>query len=138
MKSEKYLVIVMLFTFLCCCKKNDYYAELSKTITEKLGNSLKNYDLIILIPGSGCTGCITKAEDYFLNNIGNKKILFILTNNHSNKGLLLKLGRENIENENVLVDKNNIYHIKGFEEKIYPMLIYVNDEKVIDIKPLNN
>lgn len=119
------------------CKNNDYNSELSRTIKSELSDSLNKYDLIILIPGSGCSGCITKAEDFFMNYIGDENIKFILTNNNSNKGLKIRLGNENIKRKNVLIDNKNTFYLKNFEERIYPMAISIIDNEIYKIQPLD-
>lgn len=69
----------MIVTVIISCDKNNYQNEISKRLNAQFGDSLKNYEMIVVLPGSGCTGCITNAENFFVNNINNSKIKFILT-----------------------------------------------------------
>ena len=128
--------IFIISTMLFGCRKLDYSSELSKLIERELGSSLCSYEMIILIPGTGCTGCITNAESYFSNNINNKKLLFILTNNYSEKGLALRLGKDNISKSNVIIDREDIYYLKDYEEKIYPIIVKISDGKIIQMQQL--
>lgn len=122
-------LIILLFSLLCfCCKSNNYYKEISDVIASNLKDSLKSYDMVVLIPGSGCTGCISGAEYFFIENVKNRKIKFILTYNFSRKSLMLRLGKENINQSNVFIDNDNTFYLKQYEEKIYPVAILVNDE----------
>ena len=98
---------------------------------------LSNYEKVIIIPGSGCTGCISAAESYFIKNCANEKILFVLTNFISEKSMYVRLGgKDNIRRHNVVVDKNNNYYIHEFEEKIYPFIFDINDEILINPREL--
>jgi hypothetical protein len=47
------------------CKKDSYYDAVAQKINQVLENELNQYDYVIIIPGAGCTGCITNAENYF-------------------------------------------------------------------------
>jgi hypothetical protein len=95
-----------------------------------LADSIDQYDLIVLIPGSGCTGCITQAEDYFLRNVQNERIKFILTKNHSNKGLSIRLGKSNLRRNNVWIDQGDVFYLEEYEERIYPMVISIRDGRI--------
>lgn len=139
MRINKYIVllVIVLLSLNISCRKKNYKEHLSKILKSELGISLNKYNLIILIPGSGCGGCISKGEDFFMKNIQNKEIMFILTHNVSNKGLKLRFGSENIKADNVLVDKKNTFYLNNFEEKIYPMAIKINENTIEDIKTLD-
>lgn len=69
----------------------DFYNQALQKSTFNLDST----EIIILVPGSGCSGCITKAE-HFIAKYFNKlnKVKFILTNIQSYKILRLKLGEE--------------------------------------------
>ena len=112
----------------------DYESDLSKIIKVDLKDSLQQYDKIVLIPGSGCTGCISNAEDYFFKNVGNNNILFILTNNFSEKGLKLRLGADNLSKANVIVDEKNTFYLRNYKENIYPVLIDITNGRIVKIQ----
>lgn len=131
--------ILLLFVFFCvCCKGKDYYGEISSTIALNLKDSLMPYDMIVVIPGSGCTGCISGAERFFIENVKNRRIKFILTYNYSKKNLALRLGKENIKQPNVLIDNDNIFYLKQYEEKIYPIAITLKDGRIIKVDKLDH
>lgn len=58
---------------------------------------------------------------------------FIFTYNFSRKNLILKLKKENLENQNVLIDDKNIFYLENYDEKIYPIVIECVDGKISKI-----
>ncbi|MCD7933438.1 MAG: hypothetical protein LUH15_19940 [Tannerellaceae bacterium] len=91
----------------------------------------KKYEWIVILPGSGCQGCIQEGEYFLKENIENEKILFILTKTASLKILQQKTGISLREQENVYIDSNYIFDIPS-ENKIYPCVIKLQDGKLIE------
>lgn len=131
------LILILIVTVIISCDRNNYQNEISKRLNAQFGDSLKNYEMIVILPGSGCTGCITNAEIFFVNNINNSKIKFILTHSDSKKNLGLKLGKENIYLSNVFIDDNDLFYLNLFEEKIYPMAVALSDGKIVEVAKLD-
>lgn len=80
-----------------------------------------HYDKFLIIPGSGCEGCISQAEQYVINNAKTEVegTMIIFTNISSKKLLRLRLGQEIMDQPNVLLDSINILHFVS----IYPVLV---------------
>lgn len=133
MQNKNILFVVLLSLLFLCCKGKTYYSAITDVVKSELGENLKDYDKIFIIPGSGCTGCINSAEDFFLNNVNNVKNKFIFTYNFSRKNLVIKLKKENVERENVLIDDKNIFYLDKYKEKIYPIAIELVEGKVSKI-----
>ncbi len=68
-----------------------------------------NYQWIVILPGTGCHGCIQDGEFFMKKNIGNNKVLFILTKISSLKILQQKLGLQIKDHSNIYIDKENIF-----------------------------
>lgn len=125
------VLLKLFFTILLfgSCKTEDYNSEkyISNEVSKLL--SLKNncYKNIIILPSTGCSGCITVAEDFFSNNYSNKEYLFVLTNIRSLKLLKNKTGIEVKNKENIYIDKKNIF--SNYENPIYPVVILNNCKK---------
>lgn len=131
MKNKIYVYCIFAINLLLySCQKNEYHIALTRLVEMHLADSIDQYDLIVLIPGSGCTGCITQAEDYFLRNVQNERIKFILTKNHSNKGLSIRLGKSNLRRNNVWIDQGDVFYLEEYEERIYPMVISIRDGRI--------
>jgi hypothetical protein len=130
MKNKNILFVLFLIFLFLCCKEKTYYSEIADVVKSELGDSLKDYDRVYVIPGSGCTGCINSAENFFLENVKNRKNKFILTYNFSIKNLALKLKKENLEQENVLIDTKNIFYLEKYKERIYPIALELEKGKI--------
>lgn len=137
MKIIKFLSVALLSMICVCCNNKNYSSEISKAIKNNL-NDLKLYDMIVVLPGSGCTGCINGAERFFLENVGNEKIKFILTYNTSKKNLFLRLGKDNVTQQNVFIDDKDIFYLNGCQERIYPMAIILEDGEIVKVDMLDN
>lgn len=135
MKNNKLLLLLFITFF--ACSISSYKDALAKVVKANIEN-LKDYDMIIVIPGSGCTGCITVAEKFFNENVNNDRYLFVFTNNISQKNIRLKLGKDNILKNNVIIDTTNKFYIDKFEESIYPLAMVLNRNEIINIYLLEN
>lgn len=94
---------------------------------------------IIIIPNQGCGGCITYAEDFYLNNKCRNDMFFVFTNIVSLKVLYLDI---KIRTENTLLDINNKFiEILPNDKIIYPIVLFIDNGKVKKIEfqsPDNN
>ena len=94
------------------------------------------YDEIVIIPGAGCTGCISNAENYFKNNVYNDRYMFIFTYFMSKKSLFMRLGQDNLVRDNVLIDTSDLFYVPHNHDNIYPYIISVDDGQIVDIRLL--
>lgn len=131
------LLCVIFITFTSCSKNNSYSDALSKKISDNLSKDLYLYNKIVIIPGSGCDGCITDAEYFFKNNYENEKIMFIFTFVASKKILRLFIGKDNIKRKNIFTDDDNIFYLNDYDEKNYPYLINIDNGKIVGINVFN-
>lgn len=126
---QRYIIIVIaLCTFFSCSteeRKDKKY--LSDHITFLIPTLGRCYNHVIIIPGSGCSGCITVAEDFLKNNYKNPEYLFILTNITSLKILSHKVGFNVINVKNIIIDDRNEY--SHFNLSVYPTVINYNCRK---------
>jgi hypothetical protein len=111
--------------------KSDKYTE-TKAITNAIHkiNTPENLKWIIILPGLGCDGCIQEGEDFLINQIENKELLFVLTKIASLKILELKTRLKVEDHPNIYIDKENIFSIPT-ENNIYPCIIYLKNKKII-------
>lgn len=113
-----------------------YEKAIVSRVERNLGDCLAPYDEIVIIPGAGCTGCISNAERYFLKNVSNNKKLFVFTYNISQKSLFMRLGRENLIRENVIIDIDDRFYVSHHHDNIYPYIIIIDDGRIIAVKEL--
>lgn len=120
--------LLVLPLLLLACSKPAYTDMVSKEIEKHFSSEqLSRYDRIVLIPNSGCTGCISQAEDYFAKMHSDERTLFIFTNIFSKKNLAIRIGKELLEQTNVWCDFDNSVYFSDYKECIYPCVIYLSE-----------
>lgn len=137
MKNWSRSILIALHFVLLNCSNVSYEAQIKSKIENYLINESDSYDYVVLIPGSGCSGCITNAENYFIENVSNLRTKFIFTKILSKKELALKLGIDNLQRKNVLLDSLNYFYLSSYEERIYPYIMQLTNNKVMIINKLN-
>ncbi len=128
--------LLIFFLIFISCNKETYYNSLQKKIEKHSKSDLEKYRMIVIIPSSGCTGCITQAENFFVDHYKQQDIKFIFTNLFSYKVLKIKVGVEKIRQKNVFVDSLNLFYLDKFKERIYPFKIEIKENKIIKIERL--
>lgn len=133
MKEKLFVILLLLFS----CKRTVTYEE---NISNKLDDldkfNFQKYSHVVIIPGSGCSGCISEAEAFFLENYENDKIFFIFTKINSLKILRLRIG-DLLDRINVLIDLNDIFFIKNSTSSLYPVILNIQNNKIITYKVLD-
>lgn len=115
-----------------------YSKELIHTVTGAIQEELVHYDTIIIIPSSGCSGCLTKAESVFLSHHEQEEFLFIFTGFFSEKSLSIRFGGStSIYKKNVILDEDGIFYLSDYPDVIYPYQLQVKNGKIIKAKPLS-
>ena len=135
-------------TFLCCnsnvgrkqnendmAKKYSSFDSVNEEFKEAFIKSGIKMDTVspyyILIPGTGCSGCINFAEDFLKENLHkHKNVKYILTKINSLKLLKLKLGINVFDNEIILDTMDNFSNQSLYT--IYPTIFFVNKEGNLD------
>lgn len=140
MKNAINILLILLFSS-SCFDKNQKEIYLTNNITKLMQNLEKCYSQIIIIPGSGCSGCITHAENFLKKNHNNQEYLFILTNIKSLKNINHKIDLKVDQLSNIILDYDNVY--SRYYMSIYPILIDYNCNKrklenIIYQKPNSN
>lgn len=138
---HKLLFILFGFLFIGCMEQRylDYEHAIAAAIEDGLDSkALENADLVILIPNSGCSGCIAEAENYYIHCKDDKSKLFVFTNYISERDLRLRLGmsRRNTP-KNVIFDSNSKCYLSHYKESIYPIALYLRSGKVIKVTSMD-
>jgi hypothetical protein len=111
------LLIVLLFG---SCKSNDNLESLK--VFKQLALS-KNKDNIYVIPGSGCTGCISDLETLAINNVSDSNKYFLFTKIESVKLFRNRFGIDFINHKNVILDTADLFKYPNNNSDIYPLLL---------------
>lgn len=131
---NKFAIYILLLLSFAGCKPATFEQALKRSFESYLDTVQANYDYILLIPNSGCTGCISEAEHFFKGHSRQENILFVFTHVISSKDLRIRAGRENLAKKNVLIDKENRFYFKEFEDSIYPVVAVIKNKKVVAFK----
>ncbi len=123
----KTLFLTIVSLLVCSCSIDDYSEKISNALNKQLGEEIKEYDYILLIPNSGCTGCISEAEYFFKSHVDDMKIKFIFTRIYSRKELAIRLGKSNLQKKNVYLDYENTCFFPECKESIYPVVAKIKN-----------
>lgn len=128
------ILLLCSLTILSCKSKTEKPSEgidkgKFEVFLQKNQQDFSQYNKIMIIPGSGCTSCITEAEDYYTKNYSDSSTLFIFTAIGDVKVLRMKFS-DQIEKSNTLVDKEDALVELGFKS-IYPSIAEINDDDEI-------
>ncbi len=95
-------IYIISFCFIACNKKNKEKEKVFLNNCIERLDIADNYQWIVILPGTGCHGCIQDGEFFMKKNIENNKVLFILTKVSSLKILQQKLGIQIKDYSNIL------------------------------------
>jgi thioredoxin-related protein len=118
----KHLMSITFIISLFSCNTTIGYDQfLNEKLKANYSSYVENYSTVIIIPREGCHACIREAEIFFEENKDNREYLFIFTRVSSKKELIITIGNEYMEKENVLIDKNNSFYLFEQEDSYYPL-----------------
>ncbi len=129
------LAITLNLVMSACKHKEDYESRIIKTITtiDKGFNSNPETIYYLIIPKSGCTGCISEAELFVRNDIKEDmplKVIFTRINSLK----IIKAATDDIPcKSKILYDENNLITYKEQSNEIYPMLMLVKNGRCVSI-----
>ncbi len=125
--------LLLLYSCNCFFSYKDYIRNKIETSSDF---DLKQYKAIIVIPGSGCTGCVTKAEALFRQRRYGRDTLFIFTDIRTIKGLKTKMPGIDIFNQNnAYIDSANVYYGE-YVDNIYPLIVDIDSGKINKVSKL--
>jgi hypothetical protein len=101
--------------------------------SRELPSSPDSFKVCLIIPSTGCPGCISSAEQLLVSLIkGKYPVRYILTNIISLKTLRLKVGDSILHDPRVYVDKANYLRdqVLGLKNT-YPLICYISKDRQI-------
>lgn len=131
---RKFLIFVYLFIMsMMGCSSGSDIAFFQDAIEQS--DITKKYDIILVIPGTGCHGCITGVEFFVKEHIQEyDNVLFVFTGVKSIKVLKMKLGNEIMDKRNVQLDLDNVFLNYTIKDAIYPVVVYLKNKRVCHIE----
>ena len=117
--------VISLFS---CSLNKDYTRQVEAKLKDLDNNPIGSYSFIIIIPEEGCSGCISEAEDFYMNNKERQDLFFIFTNISSIKSIKLRVGKDIKDKKNVFLDLDNDFLSEQFNENIYPIVFDIRNK----------
>ena len=90
---------------------------------------ITDYDSLLVIPGVGCTGCITNAQSFYYDHKESPKILFIFTDIQDPKIFRQEVPDSLWQRPNIIVDLDDRWPEVDFQS-IYPGLFRIYNKKL--------
>lgn len=131
---NKTIICILGFLLLVGCQSQSFEQAVKNSFDNYLDTTVVDYKYVMLIPNSGCTGCISDAEYFFKEYNDKSEILFIFTHIISKKDLRIRVEKENLQRKNVLIDIENRFYFEQFQESIYPIVAVIKDKEVVALK----
>ncbi len=133
MKPSKvaYLYFVAFYCLISCTNTQSIDSSASLAFATLIQKSSQHPNMIpsnghvIILPNTGCGGCITEGEKFMYDNIENKSVVFVLTGFPSMKAVKLRYDTL-LTHHNVLLDRDNLFYQEGLES-IYPYAYALNN-----------
>lgn len=135
MKRILFVAFILFFqSFMGCSRKDIRLNEISNAV--ELNSKEHNFQdamALLIVPRSGCDGCITNSERFILDNLNNlPKLHVVFTATSSQKALRLKMGDSIYNHDQVFVDLSNSFYTPALMS-VYPMVAYLEEGRVISI-----
>jgi hypothetical protein len=132
-----FVILSLLAVLTTSCKHRSQYQSFLVDRINVSDINLSRYHSIVVIPGSGCPGCISEAENYCRQSLSrNDSILFIFTNIYSLKSLKNKLKIDLFNNSRIILDTCDFYYVSDYYDSMYPQKIILSKSEIVDVKTL--
>jgi hypothetical protein len=138
----KKTVIVFSLSVLClftaCHKKDKRLNAIDKDLNAVLSrNEISSANFCIIVPRTGCGGCIDNATTYVKINLPRlSHTEAIFTGIIDKKQLSLEVGDDFLKKQNVHLDTNNVFRDLEIQS-IYPQVIKIQNGNSVAIKELD-
>lgn len=118
----RFLFLCLLITILSCQNQT---------------NTLKNTSFIL--PINGCPGCFKKVVSFCQESPQSREFDYFITGYTSDKDMRLRIERDWTCSETYHLDyKNRLLRIKPEISEIYPTIIYINQQGLLNSVTLNS
>ena len=135
----KKIKILILFTlvFSASCRQDTIYSATEDSLKKIDPDYDKNDNLTYLvIPNSGCSGCITTTEAFVRDNYKSdklKNIRYIFTRISNFKQFKFQFGNDILTSKNILIDRSDAFIYQDSEHYIYPAIVYRSEGHISSI-----
>jgi hypothetical protein len=128
---------LLLFITLSCVRQeeNGLLRAMETMISKKLSSE---YKAIVIVPSSGCGGCINGAEEFLVNDYiynGKTGIFFIVTGHTSRKSARIRLG-DALDHKDVYFDFDQKFSKPPFLTQ-FPKVVFIEHEAIQKEEEIN-
>lgn len=129
-----HLVFAFVLSFICSCSKTQneqLQSELNHLESYQAFEDLNEKQFLLVLPRTGCTGCIDSAEEFIINDSKrySNSLNVLLTDIISFKTVKIKFGT-NVNNPNWYIDSEDFSN-GIIKSTIYPIIIEYKNNKII-------
>lgn len=140
-KSSHLLALLILLLLIGCNKhKEVLIGKVQEVILSKpaaFGDLVRTKEVLVIIPRTGCSGCIGLADSYFKEETyDSSRVQFVFTKITSLKTLKIRIGKEKTEQSHVYVDTENSFSA-GKLGSMYPMIAFIEKGKIVELEFLS-
>ena len=130
------LTLLFVCVFVSCNETPATNNLISKLTENTFKKHLNSISYIVILPNTGCAGCITGVEDFAITNASKyPNILFVFTKIVSKKTLKNKLGTDFLALKNVYLDTENEWAgVIAGKNEIYPNILKYSNGKLVKIR----
>ena len=134
------ILLILLFVAISCKqnKNNEFENKINRLSFENFLNDhnlkMESFKKIVIIPNAGCDGCISEAEQKFVDRYESLDTLYVFTRIADLKIFRNTLPKNALMSKNVLIDTNGLINSYGFHS-MYPSFIEDVSEKTLTAVP---
>lgn len=136
--NKHLLSACLIMTLFCNCSQNKELEQDQQKIEilcEELGISKTTYDLLIIVPVEGCSGCKNKVLQFATDGNSGYHIVYVATG-YGNKSLVFNLDEAFLFAENLFTDNTGRALSMGLVYS-FPTLYLFNKQKLIKKVEMN-
>jgi hypothetical protein len=134
----KYSIFFLVLIASWSCKDNSPVNLLAETENIVHKDLALNYKAVVFLPSSGCGGCISRAEEFLVNQYIEQQmtgIYFIVTGHFSKKTARLRLG-DALQHQDVYFDYEQKFSSPPFLTQ-FPKVIFIKDGQQGEVAEIN-
>ena len=123
---------LLLMGAVACSESASDFPAFSNAIATITAETVTQDDVVVVIPGEGCGGCISDATMFMYEKVDEAGIKVVFTGVADKKLLALQLGDEFLAKENVFLDDDNLFMREDLKS-IYPRILTTKNGEVDEV-----
>ena len=129
---KKLMLGLLLVGAVACSESASEYPAFSEAVSAITAANVNQDDVIVVIPGEGCGGCISNATSFMYEKVDEAGIKVVFTGVEDKKLLALQLGDDFLARDNVYLDSDNLFMHQELKS-IYPRILTTKNGSVDEV-----